>query len=455
MKEIKTISIKCDTKDTLNIAEMTELQGTLKHREDVDYDKIKLSMIKFGFSFPFFVAKLEGKNYILDGHGRFGTLCKMQKDGYLIPDLPVVYVECKDKTEAKEKLLRLNSQYGHMTKESVLEFVGGDFELNEEEIALPDTVIDFSDEVADTESEEDRSGNLVKNYVVPPFSVLDTRQKYWQDRKKQWLEKTGNLSETRDGDFGKVSGGKETIFSSINGGTSNFDPVLAEIMYKWFCRRGGAILDPFGGEQTKGVVAGELDYNYQAVEFRQDQVNLNNEKTKQYKNVHYVCGDSNNIDKLVEKTDFDFCFTSPPYYDLEVYSKDDMSALGSYEEFMASYENIFRKCYAKMKNDTFLVVKICEIRDKKTGIYRGFIPDNIKCFEKIGWHFYNEIILINAIGTGALRANVNMKTRKVVKIHQNVLVFYKGDVKNIAKKYPADEFFNAELLNEGNEDEIS
>ena len=152
MKEIKTISIKCDTKDTLNIAEMTELQGTLKHREDVDYDKIKLSMIKFGFSFPFFVAKLEGKNYILDGHGRFGTLCKMQKDGYLIPDLPVVYVECKDKTEAKEKLLRLNSQYGHMTKESVLEFVGGEFELNTEEISLPDTVIDFAD---DTDAVED------------------------------------------------------------------------------------------------------------------------------------------------------------------------------------------------------------------------------------------------------------------------------------------------------------
>ena len=143
MKEIKTISIKCETKDTLNIAEMTELQGTLKHREDVDYDKIKLSMIKYGFSFPFFCAKLEGKNYILDGHGRFATLCKMQKDGYIIPDLPVVYVECKDKKEAKEKLLRLNSQYGKMTKESVLEFCS-DIEINFDEIALPDTVIDFN-----------------------------------------------------------------------------------------------------------------------------------------------------------------------------------------------------------------------------------------------------------------------------------------------------------------------
>jgi len=153
VKEIKTISIKCDTKDTLNIAEMKVFQGALKERTDVDYDKIKLSIIKFGFSFPFFLWKdKDGNNYLIDGTGRFETLCKMQKDGYLIPDLPVVYVECKDKTEAKEKLLRLNSQYGHMTKESVLEFVGGEFELNTEEISLPDTVIDFAD---DTDAVED------------------------------------------------------------------------------------------------------------------------------------------------------------------------------------------------------------------------------------------------------------------------------------------------------------
>ena len=86
----KTIAIKCDTKDKIELAEMTELQGTLKERTDIDYDKIKLSIIKYGFSFPFFVWKGEEKNYILDGHGRFATLCKMQKDGYLIPPLPVV-----------------------------------------------------------------------------------------------------------------------------------------------------------------------------------------------------------------------------------------------------------------------------------------------------------------------------------------------------------------------------
>lgn len=151
MKEIKTISVKCESQDLKNIAELTELQGSLKSRTDIDFDKIKLSIIKYGFSFPFFYTPLNGKNYILDGHGRFNTLCKMQKDGYIIPDLPCVKVECKDLKEAKQKLLRLNSQYGKMTKESVLEFAE-DIDLNFEEIALPDTTINFSD---DTEAVED------------------------------------------------------------------------------------------------------------------------------------------------------------------------------------------------------------------------------------------------------------------------------------------------------------
>ena len=145
MKEIKTVSIKCDTKDFLELAEMTELQGKLKSRTDIDYDKIKLSIIKFGFSFPFFCWKGEGKNYILDGHGRMACLCKMQKDGYIIPPLPVVFIEASDKKEAKQKLLRLNSQYGQMSKDSVLSFCE-DLEINFDEISLPDTVIDFSDQ---------------------------------------------------------------------------------------------------------------------------------------------------------------------------------------------------------------------------------------------------------------------------------------------------------------------
>lgn len=165
MKQINTISIKCETSETLEIAEMTEMQGGLKERTDIDYDKIKLSICKFGFSFPFFIWKSGKTNYLIDGHGRFATLCKMQEEGYLIPPLPVVYIQCKNKTEAKQKLLRLNSQYGKMTKESVLEFAE-DIDLNFDEIALPDTTIDFSGEEAGSEEKEKSDIEFNESYSV-------------------------------------------------------------------------------------------------------------------------------------------------------------------------------------------------------------------------------------------------------------------------------------------------
>lgn len=156
MKSIKTISIKCETKDYLKLEDMTVMQGGLKERNDTDYDKIKKSILTYSFSFPFFIWKSGKTNYLIDGTGRHSCLLRMQEEGYIIPELPVVYIQCKNKAEAKQKLLRLNSQYGRMTKESVLTFAE-DIELNFDEIALPDTVIDFSEsgEVAETEGDDD------------------------------------------------------------------------------------------------------------------------------------------------------------------------------------------------------------------------------------------------------------------------------------------------------------
>lgn len=40
------------------------------------------------------------------------------------------------------------------------------------------------------------------------------------------------------------------------------------------------------------------------------------------------------------------------------------------------------------------------------------------------------------VGSGAIRARRNMINRKVVRCHQNVLVFYKGDTKQIKEQFP-------------------
>ena len=276
------------------------------------------------------------------------------------------------------------------------------------------------------------TGSLNERFVVPPFSILDTRQGYWQERRAEWLAKTGNLTTSKE----QVLSGGVNCINTINEGSSNFDPVLAEIMYKWFCPEGGTVLDPFGGEQTKGVVAGELGYRYVATELRAEQVAVNRKATAAYPNVIYHHGDATNIATLVPKVPYDFCFTSPPYYDLEVYSKTDMSALPSYAEFMRQYERVFKQCYELLAPNSFCAVKVAEIRDRKTGVYRNFVGDNVALFTRLGFKYYNEFTLLNAAGTAQIRATRYMNGgRKIVKLHQNVLVFYKGEVANIKTKF--------------------
>ena len=142
------IVINCTGSDTIELHQLTEFQGELKERSAGDIEKIIKSIRKHGFSFPFFVWAHAGENgnyinHVLDGHGRLEALKKLQSEGEEIPPLPCVYVSAENEAEAKEKLLKLNSQYGHMTADSVAAFLG-DLKLDFEEIALPEGVLDLT-----------------------------------------------------------------------------------------------------------------------------------------------------------------------------------------------------------------------------------------------------------------------------------------------------------------------
>jgi len=134
--DFKQIKIACRGAESLPIEAIQELQGNLKKRSKKDIELIITSIHRFGFSFPFFVWQSEGKNLCLDGHGRLQALAELRRRGIALPAFPVVFVDAVDLPEAKQKLLRLNSQYGSMTKASVLEFASG-LTLDESEIQLP------------------------------------------------------------------------------------------------------------------------------------------------------------------------------------------------------------------------------------------------------------------------------------------------------------------------------
>jgi DNA modification methylase len=268
---------------------------------------------------------------------------------------------------------------------------------------------------------------LREQFIEPPFSVLDTKSGNWQRRKKLWAalgikSEIGRNSAVINMDTTK----KENNSASY---VSIFDPALCEVLYKWFCIDGGEILDPFAGGSVRGIVANKLGYKYTGIDIRQEQIDSNREQALDILNLEnqpqWYVGDSNEVLNGFTKT-FDFVFSCPPYADLEVYSdlKGDISNM-PYNEFMQAYESIIAKACNLLKTDGLACFVVGEVRNKQ-GNYIGFVPDTIRAFEKCGMKFYNEAILLNAIASASMRANGNMKSRKLVKVHQNILVFKKA-----------------------------
>jgi hypothetical protein len=164
---METIKIKCKTQDSISLDDLVEFQGNLKARTDEDVDLLIKSIKEYGFSFPFFVWKNEGKNWCLDGHGRILALKKLREGGMELPDFPVAYVSATDEEEAKQKLLRLNSTYGTITRYGLANFIG-EIDVNYNDLRLCDTYIDFSKDVFDT------AGDLSTNAVL--FNILHFKE---------------------------------------------------------------------------------------------------------------------------------------------------------------------------------------------------------------------------------------------------------------------------------------
>ena len=91
------------------------------------------------------------------------------------------------------------------------------------------------------------------------------------------------------------------------------------------------------------------------------------------------------------------------------------------------------------------VIVVGDVRDKKTGFYYNFIDNMKRIFKENGAALYNELILIETGASIALRAARYMESRKVAKMHQNILVFYKGNTKEIKNNFPKIEFSQDEL----------
>jgi hypothetical protein len=117
---LQQIKIKCKGSKNININELKNFQGNLKELKEVEYLKLKASILKYGFAFPVVVWK----NNIIDGHQRIFTIKKMiAEENFVIDNIPVAEIQAKNEHEAKKKLLIFNSKYGKISDEGLYEFL--------------------------------------------------------------------------------------------------------------------------------------------------------------------------------------------------------------------------------------------------------------------------------------------------------------------------------------------
>ena len=198
MKEIK---ITCRGQKYLPIDQLKNFQGDLKELREDEYEKLKKSILKYGFSFPVFVWQ----DFMLDGHQRIFTVNKLLAEGYIIGDIPVVEIEAKDKTEAAEKLLVLNSHYAKITEDGLYGFINEmdvDFKGLADDLVLPDFDMDdfFKGYMENDEFLVDEDNLKIDNETINEIKDLDDLA----PTDEEWKELEGKLP------IIEFSGGKDS-----------------------------------------------------------------------------------------------------------------------------------------------------------------------------------------------------------------------------------------------------
>lgn len=279
------------------------------------------------------------------------------------------------------------------------------------------------------------SKSLANDFGIPPFSIIDARKGWWLERKRLWKAKIGDHGETRSRALFRH--GEQVAESTRKitkiGGVSITDPVLAEVLMTWFSREWFGVFDPFSGDSTIGFVAASMGRQFIGLEIRPEQAKVNQSRLEAANLPgKYIAIDAAKMDSRIEDGSVDLVLTCPPYWNLERYKgpHGDLSGM-PLNEFRAAYHDILRTTAAKLRSNRFAVFIVGDVRDN-AGSLIGLPAFTIHAAQDAGLTLQNELVLLTVCGTAPMRARAPMeKHRRVIRVHQSVLVFFKGDPASI------------------------
>lgn len=320
--------------------------GKNPRNNDGAVDAVAASIKTFGFKVPLVI---DSQGVVVCGHTRLKAAIKLG-----IAEIPCVIAD--DLTPEQIKAFRLADN-------KVAEIATWDKEiLRDELLSLADLDFDMRDfGFSSVDTWEQREGkSLADRYIVPPFSVLDSRQDSWQENKTEWEARIGQ------------------------GG--NIDPVLCNVVFKWFCPERGAVFAPFPGGGTPGKVAAELGLE---------------------------CAEG---EQAAGGKKFDFAFICPPPEAV----KD-----------ITRYRQMITGTIDALKDNAFFVAVVGNSYDD-SGVMQDFTGDTKRAALQAGCKLLNDIIFVEPVAITAKQATKQFNAgRRLAGNHKNVLVFVKGNEKLI------------------------
>lgn len=290
------------TKELLpNVGQIEGLPTNPRFIKDEKFEKLKNSIeqdpemlsLREILVFPF-----DGKYVIIGGNMRYRAALDL---GY--KELPCKIID-KDTPVEKLKAYTMKDNIGY--GEWDWDLVANEWDAQQ----IDDWGLDVWQEEEPVEGTKDKglnsesqNGALCDRFIVPPFSVLDTRKGYWQARKKLWRERIGDNGESRQDTLIKSLEIKfKDIYQSsrehrkelgitfreyvdkyvsdevknresgkiLAQGVSLLDPVMAELVCLWFGFENCVSFDPFAGDSIFGYVSSYLGNQFTGIELRGD-----------------------------------------------------------------------------------------------------------------------------------------------------------------------------------------
>lgn len=210
------------------------------------------------------------------------------------------------------------------------------------------------------------------------------------------------------GTYFSMSGIRKSLRSfSGTQGVSNFKPTSAGAIYKRYCKSGSSVWDMscgYGGRLLGAIASGVVE-KYTGTEPCLKTYNGLNEMKNE------LCGEMNTEIHMIGSEEFtpignsfDMCFTSPPYFNTEMYSDEKTQSYIKYPT-QAEWNDGFlfktiKNCMVGLKKDGILAINIANVKT-----HSSLEETTKKLCEKAGFrHIETLNLLLSSISKGGYKS---------------------------------------------------